>query len=210
MTKKYNETEFNALNLTLNDYQKSRIEGTKLLQKDVEKFYPCELSFIVQDGKYFDYVEVLLKHDTIKMSIAYLNGDKIFRISSEGYSKFKNLSNWDIRKIKDDIEIPNRIGVLTTKKIQDWVLYHEKLFNGVKEISENNTAKIEDFLKSIEPLPFNYSDGKFRGEIVKNNIRFSYRISEGCISKSLELIDTPATIKNFLKLSDNSITIEKP
>ena len=114
------------------------------------------------------------------------------------------------RDIMDKIQGPNRIGVLSTKKIQDWILYHRNIYNAVKQLSESNTAKIDDFLKSIEPLPFNYSNGKFRGEIVKNNIKFSYRISEGCIYKSLELISTPATIKNFLKLSDNSITIEKP
>ena len=208
MIKKLNETEFNALNLTLNDYQKSRIEGTKLLQKDVEQFYPCELSFTVEDDRYFDMPEVILKHDYLRIDICHR--DKVYSIVTGDYLKFKNLSNWDRRKIRDDIEAPNKIGVLSTKKIQDWILYHEKIYNGIKEISENNTAKIDDFLKSIEPLPFTYSDGKNRGEIVKNNIRFSYRISEGCISKSLELISTPATIKNFLKLSDNSITIEKP
>lgn len=208
MTKKYNETEFNALNITLNDYQKNRIEGTKLLQKDVEQFYPCELIFCVQDGRYFDFCEVILKHDTIRIEVSHR--DKVYSITSGDYSKFKNMNNYDRRKIKDDIQAPNKIGVLSTKKIQDWIAYHENIYNKVRQISEENTAKIDDFLKSIEPLPFTYSDGKFRGEIVKNNIRFSYRISEGCISKSLELISTPATIKNFLKLSDNSITIEKP
>ena len=208
MIKKLNETEFYALNLTLNDYQKNRIEGTKLLQKDVEQFYPCELSFTVEDGRYFDMPEVILKHDTLTIDISHR--DKVYSIVTGDYLKFNNLSNWDRRKIRDDIEAPNRIGVLSTKKIQDWILYHEKIYNGIKQISDDNTAKIDDFLKSIEPLPFTYSDGKLRGEIVKNNIRFSYRISEGCISKNLELISTTATIKNFLKLSDNSITIEKP
>lgn len=208
MIKKLNETEFNALNLTLNDYQKSRIEGTKLLQKDVEQFYPCELSFTVEDDRYFDMPEVILKHDYLRIDISHR--DKVYSIVTGDYLKFKNLSNWDRRKIRDDIEAPNKIGVLSTKKIQDWILYHEKIYNGIKEISENNTAKIDDFLKSIEPLPFTYSDGKNRGEIVKNNIAFGYSISEGCINKKIWLIDTPATIKNFLKLSDNSITIEKP
>lgn len=208
MIKKLNETEFYALNLTLNDYQKNRIEGTKLLQKDVEKFYPCELSFSVQDDRYFDMPEVVLKHDTLRIEVSHR--DKVYIITSGDYSKFKNLSNWDRRKIKDDVEAPNKIGVLSTKKIQDWIIYHENIYNKVKAISDENTAKIDDFLKSIEPLPFTYRDGKLRGEIVKNNIRFSYYISDGCISKSLELISTTATIKNFLKLSDNSITIEKP
>ena len=208
MIKKINETEFNALNLTLNDYQKSRIEGTKLLQKDVEQFYPCELSFTVEDGRYFDMPEVILKHDTLTIDISHR--DKVYSIVTGDYLKFNNLSNWDRRKIRDEIEAPNKIGVLSTKKIQDWILYHEKIYNGIKQISDDNTAKIDDFLKSIEPLPFTYRDGKNRGEIVKNNIAFGYSISEGCINKKIWLIDTPATIKNFLKLSDNSITIEKP
>jgi hypothetical protein len=208
MIKKLNETEFNALNLTLNDYQKSRIEGTKLLQKDVEQFYPCELSFTVEDDRYFDMPEVILKHDYLRIDISHR--DKVYSIVTGDYLNFKNLSNWDRREIRDGIEAPNKIGVLSTKKIQDWILYHEKVYNGIKEISENNTAKIDDFLKSIEPLPFTYRDGKNRGEIVKNNIAFGYSISEGRINKKIWLIDTPATIKNFLKLSDNSITIEKP
>ena len=152
--------------------------------------------------------EVVLKHDTLRIEVSHR--DKVYSITSGDYSKFKNISNWDRRKIKDDVEAPNRIGVLSTKKIQDWIIYHENIYNKVKAISDENTAKIDDFLKSIEPLPFTYRDGKLRGEIVKNNIRFSYYISDGCISKSLELISTTATIKNFLKLSDNSITIEKP
>ena len=208
MIKKLNETEFYALNLTLNDYQKNRIEGTKLLQKDVEKFYPCELYFSVEDGRYFDMPEVVLKHDTLTIDISHR--DNVYIIVTGDYLKFKNLSNYDRRKIRDDVEAPNRIGVLSTKKIQDWILYHENIYNKVKQINDDNTAKIDDFLKSIEPLPFTYRDDKNRGEIVKNNIRFSYYISDGCISKSLELISTTATIKNFLKLSDNSITIEKP
>lgn len=211
MTKKYNETEFFALNITLNDYQKSRILAAQNLRTDVAKFYPCELSFTVQDDRLLDLVDVILQHEhqaTFTIEVSYR--DKLYLITSYDYSRFNNLSNYDRRDIMDKIQGPNRIGVLSTKKIQDWVLYHRKIYNAVKQISDDNTAKIDDFLKSIEPLPFKYSDGKNRGEIVKNNIRFSYRISEGCISKSLELISTPATIKNFLKLSDNSITIEKP
>jgi hypothetical protein len=208
MIKKLNETEFYALNLTLNDYQKSRIEGTKLLKKDVEQFYPCQLYFTVEDGRYFDMPQVILKHDTLTIDISHR--DKVYSITSGDYSNFKHMSNYDRRKIRDEVEAPNRIGVLSTKKIQDWIIYHENIYNKVKQISDENTAKIDDFLKSIEPLPFTYRDGKLRGEIVKNNIRFSYYISDGCISKSLELISTTATIKNFLKLSDNSITIEKP
>ena len=125
MIKKINETEFNALNLTLNDYQKSRIEGTKLLQKDVEQFYPCELSFTVEDGRYFDMPEVILKHDTLTIDISHR--DKVYSIVTGDYLKFNNLSNWDRRKIRDEIEAPNKIGVLSTKKIQDWILYHEKI-----------------------------------------------------------------------------------
>jgi hypothetical protein len=208
MIKKLNETEFYALNLTLNDYQKSRIEGTKLLKKDVEQFYPCQLYFTVEDGRYFDMPQVILKHDTLTIDISHR--DKVYSITSGDYSNFKHMSNYDRRKIRDEVEAPNRIGVLSTKKIQDWIIYHESIYNKVKQISDENTAKIDDFLKSIEPLPFTYRDDKNRGEIVKNNIRFSYYISDGCISKSLELISTTATIKNFLKLSDNSITIEKP
>jgi hypothetical protein len=208
MYKNYNETEFNALNLTLNDYQKSRILSAQNLRTDVAKFYPCELSFRVQDGRYFEMVDVVLERDTIRIEVSYR--DKFYTITSSDYSNFKNMSNWDRRKIRDDVEAPNRVGVLSTKKIQDWIIYHENIYNKVKAISEENTAKIDDFLKSIEPLPFTYRDGKNRGEIVKNNIRFSYSISEGCISKNLELISTTATIKNFLKLSDNSITVEKP
>jgi hypothetical protein len=208
MIKKINEKEFNALNITLNDYQKSRIEGTKLLKKDVEQFYPCELYFSVDDGRYFDMPQVILKHDTLTIDISHR--DKVYSITSGDYSNFKHMSNYDRRKIRDEVEAPNKIGVLSTKKIQDWIIYHECIYNKVKQISDENTVKIDDFLKSIEPLPFTYRDGKNRGEIVKNNIKFSYYICDGCISKSLELISTTATIKNFLKLSDNSITIEKP
>jgi hypothetical protein len=211
MYKDYNETEFNALNITLNDYQKSRILAAQNIRTDVAKFYPCELSFTVQDERYLDVVDVILQHEhqnTFTIEVSYR--DKFYALTSSDYSNFKNISNYDRRKIRDEVEAPNKIGVLSTKKIQDWIIYHESIYNKVKQISDENTAKIDDFLKSIEPLPFTYRDDKNRGEIVKNNIRFSYYISDGCISKSLELISTTATIKNFLKLSDNSITIEKP
>ena len=211
MYKDYNETEFFALNITLNDYQKSRILAAQNLRTDVAKFYPCELSFTVQDDRHLDLVDVILQHehqDTFTIEVSYR--DKFYALTSNDYSKFKNISNYDRRKIRDDVEAPNRVGVLSTKKIQDWIVYHESIYNKVKAISDEKSAKIDDFLESIEPLPFTYRDGKLRGEIVKNNIKFSYYISEGCISKNLELISTTATIKNFLKLSDNSITVEKP
>lgn len=208
----YELSKIKSLGIALLEYQEKEIELAKTHCKEFSKFYPAKVMFrySVQDGKtYFEHVYILLEHAGLIIQVKYDKHRKKWLIHSPD-SYYKNLSRWDVTKVHEQFTKPNQIGVLTTKKIQDWVSYYESIHTELIRLDAQKYDKVSEFLKSLEGLEVKWSNNQKTGSIVKNGIEFTFSIDEGNISKKLELrYSVPSSIESFKKLSDNKYVSAK-
>ena len=187
--KKLTEKEFNDLGLELNPYHQSVINYAKKLSNEVSKFYPSEVRYILtgDDIFVFNHCEVILTHD-LDFRVQLIK-DK-YQIYCQSLWEFRNvLSVSKQDEIENSVEKPKKIGVLTTKKIQDWVNYYERVYylmNIEKELSENKVEQFRNKLSNVPDVEWNMD--KKSGYIVRNGLKYSFWIqSDGYIQEKIEV-----------------------
>jgi len=206
--KKLTETEFKALNLNIgNEYHRERINAAIKQVEEFNTFIPCEIEFSLSEqdsGLYFEYTEIKII-DPLHFIINFDSYRKKYTIYCRSIDKdFKNINHYTIQEAKKNIQEPKKIGVLTTKKINEWLNYYRQLYAALKVIDEQNSDKVKEFLKSIEGQPVRWFNNNKSGEIVKNGLLFKFKIEETYISTSIEVhYKTGSELNDFLKLADN-------
>jgi hypothetical protein len=202
-TQKLKQEQFNQWLLTneLNTYTKGQIAEAVLLQQEIEVFHPCEIKYLFHSNS-FECADVWLVSD-FDIIVRKVRGK--YRFFSMLGNTLKNISRYEIKDITAKYTEPNEIGVLSQKKVSDWVSYLSNIGTDIKLIDAQNSETISKFKKSIESFHVNYLNSEHtRGSILKNNIMYSFTISEGHISTKIELYyKVNSTITDFLKLSDN-------
>jgi hypothetical protein len=192
-----------------NKYNLEKLLEFKKFVSVVKMFHPCTCECTVDEGeddKYsFDYGNVYLTNDICKIIINQYNNKSNYNISLD--ERFDNLTNYDIQNIKENFTEPKKIGVLSTKKINDWVEYQQKVYLACKEKNEEKSNVVSSFLKSIEKEDVKWWDNKTQGEIIKNGIVFKFKIETGYVSTKIEIdYHVNYTLENFKKLADNKYT----
>jgi len=192
-----------------NEYHLKRLLELKKFVSVVKMFHPCTCECTVDEGeddKYsFEYGNVYLTNDICKIIINQYNNKSNYNISLD--ERFDNLTNYDIQNIKENFTEQKKIGVLSTKKINDWVEYKQKVYLACKEKNEEKTNVVSSFLKSIEKENVNWYYNKTQGEIIKNGIVFKFKIETGYVSTKIEIdYHVNDTLENFKKLADNKYT----
>ena len=206
MRQRISKEQFLKENFELSDYNKKGIESDEKLAVEISKFYPAYILIDISEydnKRHYESSGVYMDYNGLKFSINRYS--KQYRIYCIDLENLKNVNYHDKASVKSSIASePNNIGVLTTKKIMQWLEYYEKFHNTLKELNNKNSNKIASFYKSIEHLPFKYGNGKKTGYIVKNGIEYSFEVSENHISERIRLhYSAPNSIETFLKLSDN-------
>lgn len=184
------------------------------LQKEVNEFYPCEVRVKfaenVNSVLSFYNVAVYLINPTTETRIHKVQrrGKIHYNIYSSDIEHdicFKNVNRYQKETAIKDIEIPKTIGKLTTKKVQQWIDYINQCFVLIEAENNVNTSELDAFLESIKDQEVRWFYNKTSGEIIKNGIKFSFKIEEGCISKKIEVYyKVDDNIENFLKLANNN------
>lgn len=197
-------TDFENQNeIVLRDSEQKTINQYKETAAEISKFFPASVYVEISEyegSKSFEYCVINIDNTNINVSLlTYPKLHYHFYTSLE----FKNLTRYDIQRIKGKFETPQNVGVLNLKKIQNWINY----LNSIDEVclSENDKYKndIDLFLKSIEGLSVKWNGSK-KGEIVKNGIVFEFEISETYVSKKIKVDYKPTSdLETFLKLADN-------
>lgn len=176
------------------------------LQKEVVKFYPCEvmLMFNHYDNKeHFEYSIVQLKNDLCSISINKNWDGKKYHIGTNDYV-VNNLSSNQRDNIIKSFEAPNNIGVLSTKKIQQWIDYINLYVTEIKRKDSENSDKIALFLESIKDEPVKWYSENKRGAIYKNGLRYEFNIDNGYIDEKISLeYFGGQNLELFKQLSDN-------
>lgn len=212
--------------VTLGEYQSNEVEKCVKLSEEVNTI--CGVGFClpmfqisVQDGKtYFERAYCIIVHPALDLRISYEEYKKQYSISCYTHYRFCGSScQGNIRK-KSGLEVPNNIGVLTFKKVQQWITCYEQLHALYAQKAAENEARINEFRKELEQFElsrpgvieegklfyYGQKEGKkMQGCIKKNGIEFMFEISEesGFVSKRMELRSASGEISDFLKLSDN-------
>ena len=144
-------------------------------------------------------------------------------VNYRDYTKRYNFSLWQHlpyvesydsqAEFKRNYHEPQGVGVLSKSKIINWVEYLIKQYEYLVDLSEQRTAKINEFLKEIDTLDGEKNINKERtsGYITKNAIELYFEISNsGYISKRLKIRTYPVNddLRAFKLLSNNKFTEE--
>jgi hypothetical protein len=199
--------QFTSAKIDTSDYQKKDILEQITKAKEISQFHPCEVKVSVseQDGKlYFEHTHLKLKHESLDMTIRFDNHRKKYSIWCDSIRGLKNVTSYTIQDEKKKLVEPKNIGVLTTKKINDWLTYYEQLYNNLEALNESNESKEQKFLDSLKGLKVDFDKDRKGGEVIKNGIRFRFKIEPTYIRQEIEIhYECESNLNTFLKLSDN-------
>jgi hypothetical protein len=126
------------------------------------------------------------------------------------YSKFIDFLTWvkvhGNRYLTERISVPNIVGVLSKRKITDWVNYRREEYNIFLNEDNKIDLKVKAFYKSIEGHSFFFWNVNGQnplcknGEIKKNGIEYSFSVdSSGYINQEIKVRDR--SFETFLKLT---------
>lgn len=192
-----------------NEYQSRDLAEIIRRSEEINAFYPCQvyLNFDQYDNgeEYYKYAEIKAIYKGTEFFIKYWEQTKKYHIYSEELTrKFKNIDNYTLSRIKENIKEPQQIGVINLKKLVNWFEYHLAVIEEAKKINEANESEEAKFLKSIEGLPVKWDRNGKSGEILQNGILFSFSIGPTYISKKIEInYKVSNELESFLKLSEN-------
>jgi len=196
-----------ALELKFNNsYHIDRLLKAKQTLDEINKYHSCEAycEIIEKDNSEYclENIKFYLINDTCRIEIRYLEYDKKYIIF---YSEsFKNLQHHQIQDIKSKFVQPKNIGVLNSKKINDWIEYNKNVYLEYKKKDKELANSVDDFLKSLEGENVIWFNNKTSGEIIKNGIKFTFKIENGYISKKIDIYYTVEnSLEAFKKLSNN-------
>lgn len=196
---------------TLSEYQTKEFESAEKLAATISEFYPAEAIARYSEydgGKHFEGADVFLIHPTLKIRVQFSSRDKQYRFYNQSERDLKNMTYNSIGHIRKNFEEPQGVGVLSTKKINTWVSYHERVFKALSEQNDLYASQIHAFRESIKDLPVKWygQDKNKTGEIIRNGIKFSFEIMETFVSTRTEIYHTydgTNGLTIFLQLSDN-------
>lgn len=211
----YSQTQLDCARVDTSGLSSDAIEKANELIKQVSPFYPCEIAYCIalnnEEKKYCERVEVQLISSEGNFFISYSDYGKKFTIYSNDYRNFKHVNTGAERGFSKEVQQPQNIGKLTTKKIESWINYHIQIIERVHQLNEKNKNLQEDFLKCLELLPVSWYREK-QGGITKNGIYFEFELMHGYISTKIEVIHEYryGSLNTFLKLAANKISTVTP
>ena len=211
MEKNVNLSEILELNFENNFYY-SVIERIKEEVEKINKFYPCHVIFTINQWceddiikNSYNYHSIFLDNDICKIKISK-NKDQY---SIYLHENIENVSQYSIENIKKNFKKPNNIKVLNKKKLSDWVEYWNNIYLEIKKLSVKHSNIEQDFLNTIKNENVIWDRDKKSGYILRNGIRYIFKIENGFIQEKLEIDwSVKNTFETFKLLSDNKINRE--
>ena len=123
------------------------------------------------------------------------------------WSSFRYADNYSYGKAFDKQTEPNRIGVFTRKKIDDWVEYLTQGFRTLEKINAENERIITGYRNRLETIPDVVWDyNRSRGHITRHGLTYTFDIRQTLYNERISLDDRCRTLDDFLALSDNKFT----
>ncbi len=125
------------------------------------------------------------------------------------WSSFRYADNYSYGKAFDKQIAPNRIGVFTRKKIDDWVEYLTKGYRNLERINAENERKMTGYRNRLEAIPdVVWEYDKNRGHIERNGLTYTFEIRQTDYSERISLDYRCRTLDDFLAVSDNKLILK--
>ena len=123
------------------------------------------------------------------------------------WSFLRYADNYSYGKAFDKQTAPNRIGVFTRKKIDDWVEYLTQGYRSLERINAENERKVTGYRNRLEAIPdVVWEYYKNRGHITRHGLTYTFEIRQTDYSEKISLDYRCRTLDDFLALSDNKFT----
>ena len=117
--------------------------------------------------------------------------------------------SYSYSKAFDKQSEPNRIGVFTKKKIDDWVEYLTQGFRNLERIDAENERKMTGYRNRLEAIPdVAWNKDKSRGHITRHGLTYTFEIRQTDYSEKISLDYRCRTLDDFLALSDNKLILK--
>lgn len=170
--------------------------------KDLEKFKPlCKLVPIVYISHYdnkihFEHITVFVEYKGVLLNP--------FKRYNEQSFRFYLVDSLHVQGFKHDLIEPNKVGVPTDKKMNDWLTYLQQVenlkLNKANERQDKETTFLNKIKNSGLAVTYQSNNGK-RGYIQTENFEFYFEIhSDSSITQKITL-RCGNTIDDFLKLA---------
>lgn len=120
---------------------------------------------------------------------------------------FPEAKNSILYRLKEENPEPNRIGVFTKRKIEDWITWGLKIYKALEAENEAiQRMKAEYFAKfGNEPIEWEDTERHTEGKIKRNGLVFSFHICGRNIYEKIELSlpYSKSDYDTFTRLADN-------
>jgi hypothetical protein len=206
----HTQTQTNVLeiletrNKLTNEYHQKRIDTAIDQFNLINTFYPCNISAEVNlhdNYMYLESISIFLKHDTLKIEIRFDEYRKKYNIFAHFNNMYKNISNDYRRHTEEKTQQPQKIGVLNTNKIVNWIKYYENIDTILNTKNNENVDKIQEFRNKLIGLPVTWHKDNKSGYIDKNGLCYQFNIlSDGYIEQSIRITGS-TNLDTFLKLT---------
>ena len=202
MRKELTQQEFNALGLSLTEFQQRDIELKKQSYALFNPFAEIVQTYTVifeQEKPYFQHSNLYLNYKGHLLQPFKYHGDT-------GYTFMLKNSNPHNIEFRNKKEKPNKVGKPTEKKLDDWLNY---LLDEEEQIAQKNKeieANIQEFREQLKGLHVNWQNTEHtRGFIFNDDFEITFNIDRrtGYISQQMRM-RFAQTIENFKRLSNGS------
>jgi len=193
----------------LNKYQEETIAQALRQAAEVSEFYPCIAMAEVQpneeDGTfYFEHTELKLDTPNFDLFIRFDGRAKQWQIFERSTQRLKFMPYDNLNRVKEKMQMPrpNGIGVLSTKKIEQWIAYRTTFIMLALYEQKQIIEKADAFMKKVSQWPHAWkSENNLKGQLETPKHRYTYQISDtGHIYETIEY-KGPNTLEAFANLT---------
>ena len=176
----------------MNEYAQRELNETKEFLKELNNF---GIKFELKENKTEpERSQVVLVGD-----VPIIANKKNYRGTFGFWLDYKGLKYIDYHKYNKVAEASNKpqgVGVLTKKKIQDWIDFLSTVYAEIVKLSAETVKEVEKFRAEVKNAgavfyksqdEYNLRHGIFSGYISKNGLRYGFEVGdEGYISREIK------------------------
>lgn len=215
MKKWIDQQTFDELLIANADKVVQKIENEGELHQMVKEFIPeAELFYQVTHDReecknLLENVSTGFRRNGILFFVRKYIYPKIHYILTCDYTVFNFTDNYSLQKAFKNLVGPNRIGVFSKSKIEDWVTYLTQGYRNLERLNAENEMRITKFRQRLESLPdVSWNEDKYQGRIVRKGLTYTFTINQAGYSECISLDYRCQSLDDFLALSDNNFSFE--
>lgn len=204
--KTLSEKQFNAINDQITNL--GAVEQEKAIMRpfldEIRKFIPdAAYYYRITDENHFIDIKVRFNRNGINFIIFVFDKHYYIVPDMSAFEYVDTRNGWPATKY--GYKKPNKIGVLSARKVAEQIEYETAKYRYFEQINEERKRKIDQFLKSLEGENISWRH-KNVGTIERNGVILKFDFSAGVIQTQIEIAN-PYSIgaEAFKNLADSRI-----